>query len=68
MIMLEQAGGPGPETVLGKAMKVLLAFSVEDTMLGFAQFQTRTALKKSTLHRMLGGLVGARLLEKVDGR
>lgn len=60
--------GPGPETVLGKAMKVLLAFSVEETVLGFSELQHRTGLPKATLHRMLGDLVSARLLEKVEGR
>lgn len=59
---------PGPETVLGKTMKVLLAFSVEETVLGFAGLQARTELPKSTLHRTLGDLVGAGLLEKVDGK
>jgi len=59
---------PGPETVLGKTMKVLLAFTVEDNVLGFAQIHSRTGLPKATLHRLLGDLVGARLLERVDGR
>lgn len=59
---------PGPETVLGKTMQVLLAFTLDDTILGFADLQTRTGLPKATLHRLLGDLVGARLLEKVEGR
>jgi DNA-binding IclR family transcriptional regulator len=59
---------PGPETVLGKTMKVLLAFTVEDTALGFAELQVRTGLPKATLHRLIGDLVGARLLERVNGR
>ena len=58
---------PGPETVLGKTMQVLLAFTVEETVLGFAELQARTGLPKATLHRLLGDLVGARLLEKVEG-
>lgn len=49
-------------------MKVLLAFTVEDTVLGFADLQLRTGLAKATLHRLLGDLVGARLLERVEGR
>lgn len=57
---------PGPETVLGKTMQVLLAFSVECTTLGFAELQARTGLPKSTLHRLLTDLVGVRLLERVD--
>lgn len=60
--------GPGPETVLGKAMNILLGFSVEETVLGFSELQHRTGLPKATLHRMLGDLVGARLLEKVEGK
>jgi DNA-binding IclR family transcriptional regulator len=59
---------PGPETVLGKTMQVLQAFTVEETILGFAELQARTRLPKATLHRLLGDLVGARLLEKVEGR
>ena len=57
---------PGPETVLGKTMQVLLAFTVEETVLGFAELRARTGLPKATLHRLLGDLVGARLLEKVE--
>jgi DNA-binding IclR family transcriptional regulator len=63
-----QSVAPGPETVLGKAMTVLLAFTVEDTVLGFTELQVRTGLPKSTLHRIIGALVGAKLLERVDGR
>ncbi|MBB5157195.1 IclR family transcriptional regulator [Saccharopolyspora phatthalungensis] len=58
---------PGPETVLGKTMKVLGAFTADDAVLGFTDLQLRTELPKATLHRLLGDLVGARLLEKVDG-
>ena len=57
---------PGPETVLGKTMKVLLAFSVDETTLAFAELQARTGLPKGTLHRLLTDLVGARLLERVE--
>jgi DNA-binding IclR family transcriptional regulator len=59
---------PGPETVLGKTMKILLAFTVEDTVLGFADLQARTGLPKGTLHRLIADMVGARLLERVEGR
>lgn len=63
-----KVSAPGPETVLGKTMQVLLAFTVEETVLGFTELRTRTGLPKATLHRILGDLVGARLLEKIDGR
>lgn len=59
---------PGPETVLGKTMKILLAFTVEDTVLGYADLRARTGLPKATLHRLIGDMVGARLLERVEGR
>lgn len=57
-----------PATVLGKALAVLGAFTVEDTTLGFAEIRRRTGLAKGTLHRMLGELVEHRLLERSDGR
>lgn len=57
-----------PPTVLGKTMQVLLAFTVEETQLGFTELRDRTGLSKATLHRLLGDLVTARLLEKTtDG-
>ena len=40
---------PGPETVLGKTMQVLLAFTVEETVLGFAELQARTGLPINVL-------------------
>jgi DNA-binding IclR family transcriptional regulator len=58
---------PGRETVLGKALLILSAFTVEETSLSFADLQQRTGLAKATLHRMLGDLVGAGLLDRVDG-
>src|SRR3954451_11599922 len=57
-----------PPTVLGKTMQVLLAFTVEETQLGFTALRDRTGPSKATLHRLLGDLVEARLLEKTtDG-
>ncbi|GAA5124572.1 IclR family transcriptional regulator [Alloalcanivorax gelatiniphagus] len=70
----EVAAGPpavdpaAPPSVLGKTMQVLLAFTVEETHLSFTELRARTGLSKATLHRLLGDLVGARLLEKTtDG-
>ncbi|MDI3388527.1 IclR family transcriptional regulator [Streptomyces sp. B-S-A8] len=57
-----------PSGVLAKALTVLQAFTVEDTTLGFAELQRRTDFAKSTLHRVLGDLVAARLLDRVEGR
>ncbi|MGX1667970.1 IclR family transcriptional regulator [Streptomyces sp. NPDC055400] len=57
-----------PSGVLAKALTVLQAFTVEDTTLGFAELQRRTDFAKSTLHRVLGDLVAARLLDRVQGR
>jgi len=55
-------------SVLGKTMQVLLAFTVEETQLTFTELRGRTGLSKATLHRLLGDLVEARLLEKTtDG-
>lgn len=53
-------------TVLGKTMQVLLAFTVEESYLSFTDLRTRTGLSKATLHRLLGDLVAARLLEKTS--
>ncbi|WP_246383461.1 IclR family transcriptional regulator [Nocardioides stalactiti] len=48
-------------------MQVLLAFTVEENQLSFTELRIRTGLAKSTLHRLLADLVGARLLEKTVG-
>jgi DNA-binding IclR family transcriptional regulator len=56
------------DTVLGKALAVLQAFTAEDATLGFADVVRRTGLPKSTAHRTLGELVDHGLLERVDGR
>jgi DNA-binding IclR family transcriptional regulator len=61
-------GEGAPSGVLSKALAVLQAFTVEDTTLGFAELQRRTEFPKGTLHRVLGDLVAARLLDRVHGR
>ncbi|MEO9322215.1 IclR family transcriptional regulator [Nocardioides sp. C4-1] len=58
----------GRETVLGKAMLILQAFTVEQTTLTFAELQARTELPRATLHRVAGDLVRARLLDRQHGR
>ena len=58
---------PVPPSVLGTRMRVLLAFTVGETQLGFTELRSRTGLPKgNTLHRLLGDLVGARLLERAS--
>jgi DNA-binding IclR family transcriptional regulator len=54
--------------VLGKAVLVLQAFTVEDTTLTFADLQRRTGLPKATVHRIASDLVAARLLDREGGR
>lgn len=53
-------------SVLAKVMKVLHAFTLEDHGVGFAELQRRTGLAKATLHRLLGDMVIARLLDRDD--
>ncbi|MGW6054399.1 IclR family transcriptional regulator [Streptomyces sp. NPDC055189] len=57
-----------PSGVLSKALAVLQAFTVEDTTLDFTELRQRTGFAKSTLHRVLGDLVAARLLDRVQER
>ncbi|WP_434448347.1 IclR family transcriptional regulator [Lentzea sp. E54] len=53
-----------PNTLLGKVMSVLNAFGADDDELGFAELGRRTGLAKATLHRLLGDLADARLLDR----
>lgn len=55
-------------SVLGKTMRILHAFTAEDHGLGFAELQRRTGLPKATLHRQAADLVSAGLLERVNGQ
>lgn len=54
-------------TVLGKVLTVLHAFRADDDALSLAELAKRTGLAKGTLHRVAADLVGARLLDRVDG-
>lgn len=56
-----------PNSVLGKVMTILHAFSADDHGLSLAELQRRTGLPKGTLHRVAGDLVGAGLLDRRDG-
>ncbi|NHC23383.1 IclR family transcriptional regulator [Nocardioides sp. IC4_145] len=52
------------DTVLGKAVALLRAFRVDDTVLPLAELVRRTGLSKGTVHRIAGDLVEHRLLDK----
>lgn len=54
------------DTVLGKVLAVLSAFQTDDHDLRFAEIMRRTGLAKGTLHRVLGDLVDARLVERTE--
>jgi DNA-binding IclR family transcriptional regulator len=68
----EEAGGarqpPGLDTVLGKTMAILNSFTLDRATLTFAELQQTTGLSKATLHRLLGDLFAARLLDRIEGR
>lgn len=51
-------------TVLGKAVAILFAFRAEDHGITLAELGRRTGLPKGTLHRVVGDLVRARLLDR----
>ncbi|WP_312866425.1 IclR family transcriptional regulator [Streptomyces boluensis] len=60
-------GGPGP--VLGRAFKILGAFSAEHPAMTLSELARRSGLPTSTVHRMLGDLVAWGALERgADGR
>ncbi|WP_306214513.1 IclR family transcriptional regulator [Actinoplanes sp. RD1] len=63
-----RAGAPGRDTVLGKALLILRAFTVERTTLTFAELQAQTALPRATLHRVADDLLRAGLLGRRHGR
>lgn len=56
--------GEVPESVLGRAVSVLTAFSLDDRGLSLAELTRRTGLPKGTLHRLLGQMVGEGVLER----
>lgn len=51
-------------TVLGKVVTVLQAFTADDHGVSLAELGRRTGLAKATLHRMLGDLVAVRLVDR----
>lgn len=52
------------DTVLGKAVTILRAFTVDDQVLSLAELVRRTGLAKATVHRVAGDLVDNRLLDR----
>ena len=52
------------DTVLGKAVALLRAFTTDDTVLTLAELVRRTGLPKATAHRVAGDLVELRLLDR----
>lgn len=52
------------DTVLGKAVAILHAFSADDQVLRLAELVRRTGLHKATVHRLAGELVTNRLLDR----
>ncbi|MFJ9391717.1 IclR family transcriptional regulator [Nocardioides sp. NPDC101246] len=54
------------DTVLGKAVTILRAFTVDDQVLSLAELVRRTGLPKATVHRVAGDLVTNRLLERTS--
>lgn len=60
------AAGVDTDTVLGKVVAVLFAFSAEDHGVPLAELGRRTGLAKGTLHRVVGDLERARLLERTE--
>ena len=53
-----------PNTVLGKVVIVLDAFTADDHWVGFTELVHRTGLNKTTLHRLLAELVSTRLIDR----
>ncbi|UDY23678.1 IclR family transcriptional regulator [Nocardioides sp. Kera G14] len=54
------------DTVLGKAVALLRAFTADDRVLPLAELVRRTGLPKGTVHRVAGDLVEHRLLDRTD--
>lgn len=53
-----------PDSVIGKVMLILRAFTVDDAELSLAEIVRRTGLHKATAHRLAGELVEQRLLDR----
>ena len=60
--------GLDPRSVLGKVMNVLGSFAPDDNGVTLAELGRRTGIPKGTLHRVVGDLVTAQLLDRTDAR
>jgi DNA-binding IclR family transcriptional regulator len=61
------AGSPADlNTVLGKLVSVLDAFTPEDEVISLAELGRRTGMPKGTLHRVVGNLVAVRMLDRTE--
>ncbi|TSD62838.1 IclR family transcriptional regulator [Aeromicrobium piscarium] len=54
------------DTVLGKVMAILEAFSATETQVSLAELARRTDLPKTTVHRVAGDMTRHRLLERTS--
>lgn len=54
-------------TALGKAVKVLWSFTLDDSVVSLAELVLRTGLHKATVYRICGELVQLGLLSKQEG-
>ena len=55
-------------SVVGKIDCILSAFEPDDVSISLANLARRTGIAKSTLHRLVGSLVDAGILEREDGQ
>ncbi|WP_026918993.1 IclR family transcriptional regulator [Gordonia shandongensis] len=62
--MTSEAGTP--DTVIGKVVLILRAFTVDDSELPLAELVRRTGLHKATVHRLARELADVRLLDRTD--
>lgn len=63
----DDAAGTALATVLGKAVTILQAFTVDDAVVSLAELVRRTGLPKASVHRVAADLVQHRLLDRFDG-
>ncbi|GAA0960132.1 IclR family transcriptional regulator [Actinocorallia libanotica] len=61
------AGGVETNSVLGKVAAVLYSFTADDHGVSLAELGRRTGIPKGSLHRIVGDMVGVRLLERTGG-
>lgn len=54
------------DTVIGKVVTILRAFTVEDNELSLAELVRRTGMHKATVHRLARELVDVRLLDRTE--